>query len=136
MGLGDSRRRALPETMSTPPTPAHAQNPAPAHNHAHGHSHGHDHAHSVSQQRLKVVLALTAAFMFVEFFGGLIANSLALIADSAHMLTDAGALGLSLFVLWFSRRAASSPAKTYGYLRLEILAALLNGSVLIVLSLL
>jgi cobalt-zinc-cadmium efflux system protein len=62
------------------------------------------------------------------------ANSLALVADSAHMLTDVAALGLSLFVLWFSRRAAST-AKSYGYLRLEILAALLNGSILIVLSL-
>jgi cobalt-zinc-cadmium efflux system protein len=78
---------------------------------------------------------MTAAFMVVEFFGGLFANSLALMADAAHMLTDVGALGLSLFVLWFSRRAVSV-AKTYGYLRLEILAALLNGAVLIVLSLL
>lgn len=107
------------------------------HNHAHdlGHAHGHDHAHEVSRQRLRIVLALTAVFMVIEFAGGLLANSLALMADAAHMLTDVGALGLSLFVLWFSRRAASA-AKTYGYLRLEILAALLNGSVLIVLSVL
>jgi len=73
-------------------------------------------------------------FMIIEFAGGLLANSLALIADSAHMLTDVGALGLSLFVLWFSRRPANT-SKSYGYLRLEILAALLNGAVLIVLSL-
>jgi cobalt-zinc-cadmium efflux system protein len=105
------------------------------HTHSPGHSHAHDHAHAVSKRRLKLVLALTAVFMGVEFVGGLIANSLALLADSAHMLTDVGALGLSLFVLWFSRRAVSQ-AKTYGYLRLEILAALLNGAVLIVLSLL
>ena len=107
-----------------------------AHSHAHSHSHGghhHDHAHAVSKQRLKLVLALTAAFMVVEFVGGLLSNSLALLADSAHMLTDVAALGLSLFVLWFARRATSA-AKTYGYLRLEILAALLNGSVLLVLS--
>ncbi len=87
----------------------------------------------MSKRRLKLVLALTAVFMIIEFAGGLLANSLALIADSAHMLTDVGALGLSLFVLWFSRRPASTN-KTYGYLRLEILAALLNGSILILLS--
>ena len=110
-----------------------------AHSHAHGpgaHHHHHDHVHEVSQKRLKIVLLLTAAFMIVEFVGGLMANSLALMADSAHMLTDVGALGLSLFVLWFARRATTTTAKTYGYLRLEILAALLNGTVLIILSLL
>ena len=101
--------------------------------HHHGHAHGHDHAHTIGKRRLKLVLALTAVFMVVEFVGGLLANSLALMADSAHMLTDVGALALSLFVLWFSRRGVSL-AKSYGYLRLEILAALLNGSVLIVLS--
>lgn len=105
------------------------------HSHGHSHSHGHDHAHTTSKQRLKIVIALTATFMVVEFVGGLLSNSLALMADAAHMLTDVGALALSLFVLWFARRATSA-AKTYGYLRLEILAALLNGSVLIVLSLL
>ena len=72
--------------------------------------------------------------MVVEFFGGWLSKSLALMADAAHMLTDVAALALSLFVLWFSRRPATDE-KTYGYLRLEILAALLNGSVLIVISL-
>ncbi|HSL72119.1 MAG TPA: cation diffusion facilitator family transporter [Longimicrobiales bacterium] len=103
------------------------------HSHAHGHAHTHD--HRVSQRRLKFVLVLTACFMLIEFVGGWLANSLALMADSLHMLTDVAALGLSLFVLWFSRRPASI-AKSYGYLRLEILAALANGSVLIGLSLL
>ena len=112
---------------------AHSQHGHGHHGHAHDHSH--DHAHSTSKERLRLVLILTAVFMVVEFVGGLWANSLALVADSAHMLTDVGALALSLFVLWFSRRA-TSPAKTYGYLRLEILAALLNGAVLIVLSVL
>jgi cobalt-zinc-cadmium efflux system protein len=110
------------------------------HSHAHDHRHAHGvHAHdrdvARSKQRLKLVLALTATFMLIEWIGGWLANSLALMADAAHMLTDVGALGLSLFVLWFSRRATSA-AKTYGYLRLEILAALLNGAVLIVISLL
>jgi len=115
---------------------------AHAHRHSHTHSHGHshhghshaDHAHAVGRSRLKFVLAITAVFMIVEFFGGWISGSLALMADAAHMLTDVGALALSLFVLWFSRRPATD-AKSYGYLRLEILAALLNGSVLIVISL-
>jgi cobalt-zinc-cadmium efflux system protein len=109
-------------------------------NHAHGHAqHGHDHdhhhhAHDVSKKRLTLVLSITAVFMVVELVGGLIANSLALIADAAHMLTDVGALGLSLFVLWFSRRPAR-PERTYGYLRLEILAALINGVTLVVIAL-
>ncbi|MGH7469937.1 MAG: cation diffusion facilitator family transporter [Longimicrobiales bacterium] len=105
-----------------------------AHDHRHHHGvHAHDGDVTLGQKRLKVVLGLTAVFMVVEWLGGLLANSLALMADAAHMLTDVGALGLSLFVLWFSRRATSD-AKTYGYLRLEILAALLNGAVLIVIS--
>jgi cobalt-zinc-cadmium efflux system protein len=105
------------------------------HGHAHDHSFGHDQHLVLGKRRLKMVLALTAAFMGVEFVGGWLSNSLALMADAAHMLTDVAALGLSLFVLWFSRRA-TSVAKTYGYLRLEILAALVNGAGLIVISLL
>lgn len=106
------------------------------HDHAHDHTHSHSHAHTheVSKQRLTLVLSLTAIFMVVELIGGLISNSLALIADAAHMLTDVGALGLSLFVLWFSRRPAR-PEKTYGYLRLEILAALINGVALVIIAL-
>jgi cobalt-zinc-cadmium efflux system protein len=104
------------------------------HDHAHhAHDHSHGHAHETSKRRLLVVLSITAIFMVVELIGGLLSNSLALIADSAHMLTDVGALGLSLFVLWFSRRPAGE-AKTYGYLRLEILAALVNGVALVVIS--
>jgi cobalt-zinc-cadmium efflux system protein len=106
-----------------------------AHDHEHHHDHGHhhSHAHEVSKKRLTLVLTITAIFMVVELAGGLLANSLALIADAAHMLTDVGALGLSLFVLWFSRRPAR-PEKTYGYLRLEILAALINGATLVVIA--
>ena len=104
-----------------------------AHAHAHGHRHGHDHHHDVGKRRLTFVMSITAAFMIVELVGGVISNSLALIADAAHMLTDVAALGLSLFVLWFSRRPAR-PQKTYGYLRLEILAALINGVALVAIS--
>lgn len=102
------------------------------HVHAGDHVHTHNH-HEVGKRRLMLVITITAAFMVVELIGGLLANSLALIADSAHMLTDVAALGLSLFVLWFSRRPAR-PEKTYGYLRLEILAALINGVALVVIS--
>lgn len=82
-----------------------------------------------------LVLSITAVFMVVEFVGGWISNSLALMADAGHMLSDVAALGLSAFALWFSRRPAT-PAKTYGYMRIEILAALVNGATLIVISLL
>jgi cobalt-zinc-cadmium efflux system protein len=79
--------------------------------------------------RLVAVLALTLAFMIVEAVGGVISGSLALIADAGHMLTDAGALGLSLLSAWIALRPATH-SKTYGYQRWEILAALVNGAAL------
>lgn len=84
---------------------------------------------------LRTALAITAGVMLLEFAGGILSNSLALIADAGHMLTDAGALGLSYFALWFSARPAT-PRKTYGFYRVEILAALLNGVLLVVVALL
>ena len=82
---------------------------------------------------LKWALLVTGIFLLVEIAGGILSNSLALLADAGHMLTDVAALGLSLFVGWFSRRP-ETPQRTYGYLRLEILAALLNGTTLLLLS--
>ncbi len=79
---------------------------------------------------LKIALVVTAVFMVVEFIGGLWTNSLALTADAGHMLTDVAALSLSLFAAWFTRRPAT-PEKTYGYFRVEILAALVNGFFLV-----
>lgn len=79
--------------------------------------------------RLAVVLALTLLFMIVEAVGGWISGSLALLADAGHMLTDAGALGLTLLSAWIGLRPASH-SKTYGYQRWEILAALINGAAL------
>src|SRR5918994_7344249 len=76
--------------------------------------------------RLKGVLALTTVFMVVEAVGGWISGSLALLADAGHMLTDVGALTLSLLTAWVAQRPAGA-SKTYGYLRWEILAALVNG---------
>lgn len=69
---------------------------------------------------------MTLAFAGIELVGGFFANSLALISDSVHMVTDAGALGLSLFVLWVSQKKAPDEY-TYGFQRVEILGALLNG---------
>ena len=73
--------------------------------------------------------------MIAEAVGGWISNSLALLADAGHMLTDVGAMSLTLFAFWFAERPATSK-KTYGYYRLEILAAFVNGIVLVLLSLL
>jgi cobalt-zinc-cadmium efflux system protein len=75
------------------------------------------------------VLGLTVAFMIVEAIGGWLSGSLALLADAGHMLTDAGALGLSLLSGWIALRPATD-SKTYGYQRWEILAALINGAAL------
>ena len=79
--------------------------------------------------RLAWVFGLTALFMVVEAVGGWLSGSLALLADAGHMLTDVGALGLTLVTAWIARRPASL-TKTYGYVRWEILAALVNGAVL------
>ncbi len=103
------------------------------HDHAHEHGHDHAHAHATSTRALRWALVLTAVLLVAEVVGGIVSNSLALLADAGHMLTDVGALGLSLFVAWFSRQP-SSPSKTYGYLRWEILAAFLNGAALLLIS--
>src|SRR5215217_2883459 len=79
--------------------------------------------------RLWLVLGLTGTFMVVEVIGGWVSGSLALLADAGHMLTDVGALGLSLLTAWIAQRPADD-TKTYGYLRWEILAALVNGAAL------
>ncbi len=65
--------------------------------------------------------------------GGLLTNSLALLSDAGHMLTDVASLGLALFALWFAMRPAT-PRKTFGYYRLEILSALFNGITLLAIS--
>jgi cobalt-zinc-cadmium efflux system protein len=83
-----------------------------------------------NSRRLGIVLALTLVYMTIEIIGSLLANSLALLADAGHMLSDAGALGLSLLALWIAQIPATS-SHTYGYYRTEILAALVNGAALI-----
>jgi len=121
----------LPEAASFPSAITHAILVSVSHVHHHPHVH-HD-ADPSHQGRLRVALVLTAVFFVAEVVGGLLSNSLALLADAGHMFTDVGALSLSLFVAWFSRQP-SAPEKTYGYLRWEVLAAFLNGTVLLLVS--
>ena len=101
-----------------------------AHGHA-GHLHGVD--EGADARRLATVLALLAAFMVGEVVAGILAHSLALLSDAAHMLTDAGALLLSLFVLRLVRRPAAGNI-TFGLRRMEILSAQANGALLLVLA--
>lgn len=91
------------------------------------------HGRGDDRKRLTIALVLTGVFFVAEVVGGIISNSLALLADAGHMFTDVAALGLSLFVAWFSRQPAT-PEKTYGYLRWEVLAAFINGAALLVVS--
>ena len=108
-----------------------------AHAHDGGHAHGHDHAHGhgggANERLLTIALLITTVFMVVEVAGGAIAHSLALIADAAHMLTDAASLGLALFALRMSRRPADD-VYSYGHHRHEVLAAFVNGLALLALS--
>ncbi|WP_430384117.1 cation diffusion facilitator family transporter [Archangium violaceum] len=118
------------------------------HDHAHedacgGHGHVHGHGKPVRRSssslkeerrkdrtRLLFALALTGTIAVAEAVGGYITNSLALMSDAGHMLTDISALGLSLLALWFAGKPADLK-KTYGYYRMEILSALLNGVLLL-----
>ncbi len=105
------------------------------HHHNHAHLHSHEHARGNSQRLLSTVLALNFVYMLAEAIGGWWANSLALMSDAGHMFADVAALALSLFAVRFAARPAT-PSKTYGYYRMEILAALINGVTLIGLALL
>jgi cobalt-zinc-cadmium efflux system protein len=107
--------------------------------HSHGHGHGqHNHHHHLpssdgNRKGLTIALIITASIMLLEFFGGLATNSLALLSDSGHMLSDAASLLLSLIAIWFASKPAS-PNKSFGYFRFEILAALFNGVTLFVVA--
>ena len=82
-----------------------------------------------TRRRLTLALVITAVVMLVELIGGWFAGSLALLADAAHMLADVAALGLALIAAWIAQRPAT-PERSFGFMRLEILAALVNGAVL------
>ncbi|HXB65544.1 MAG TPA: cation diffusion facilitator family transporter [Solirubrobacteraceae bacterium] len=95
--------------------------------------HGHLHAPPASTRRVGAALALILAFMAAEIAAGILSHSLALLSDAAHMLTDAAALGLSLVALRLAARPARG-AMTYGFLRVEALAAQANGITLLILA--
>jgi len=101
---------------------------------------GHDHSHGdrfaanpAVRRRLLVTFVLVSVYMVAEVVGGIAANSLALLADAGHMFSDAAALGLALFAIWFAQRPATA-RHTYGYYRAEILAALVNAGSLIAIA--
>jgi cobalt-zinc-cadmium efflux system protein len=109
------------------------------HEHEHHDDHAHTHAHGAVQtaggkKDLLIALSITMVMMVAEVVGGLLSNSLALLSDAGHMLTDNLALLLSFFALKFASLPATEK-KTFGFYRLEILAALINGIVLVLISL-
>jgi cobalt-zinc-cadmium efflux system protein len=120
---------------------AHSHDQA-GHGHAHdhaghghaGHSHaGHSHGAGATEGRLGIAFLIIFVFMFVEAIGGLFSGSLALLADAGHMVSDAAALGMS----WFAMRVGKRPAdraRSFGYKRLEVLAAFVNGCTLFVIA--
>ncbi len=105
------------------------------HDHHHGHGGGHSHAHTMTTNRRRLVLSLLliGTFMVVEVVVGIIAGSVALIADAGHMLTDALAIALSLVALQLAARPARG-SMTFGLKRVEILSAQINGLTLFVLA--
>ncbi len=116
----------------------HGQSGHDEHGHHAGHEHAHEHRHDARQPQggrrdLLIALSITVLMMVAEAVGGFLSNSLALLSDAGHMLTDNLALLLSFFAMKFATMPATE-RKTFGFYRLEILAALLNGIVLVVLS--
>ncbi|BBW95903.1 cation diffusion facilitator family transporter [Geobacillus icigianus] len=106
------------------------------HHHAHGHCdhhHGHHQSREGNQKGLAIAFSVTVGIMVLEFVGGLVTNSLALLSDSGHMLSDAASLLLSLVAVWLASRPVS-PKRTYGFYRFEILAALVNGVTLVIIA--
>lgn len=86
----------------------------------------HSHGRAASRRNLTIALGLTVGYMVVELVGGFLANSLSLLADAGHMITDAGAIGLALLAMWIAGRPASIE-RTFGLHRTEVFAALANA---------
>lgn len=106
------------------------------HNHSNGHNHdhGHSHVHTNNKNILLISFIIITFYMVIEAVGGFITNSLALLSDAGHMLSDSIALGIAMLAFTFGEKAVNK-GKTYGYRRFEILAATLNGITLIGISL-
>lgn len=99
-----------------------------------GHDHGHDHTHGANKKVLLISFLIITLYMIVEAIGGFLTNSLALLADAGHMLSDSISLAIALIAFKLGEKVASK-SKTFGYKRFEILAAVLNGVTLIVIAL-
>lgn len=107
---------------------------SPSHGHSHGHGlGGHQTATGKHRKKLILVLSITASIFVVQVIGALISNSLALLADAAHMLTDATGVTIALLASLIATRPTTA-RRTFGYQRAEVLAALLNGLILCVIS--
>lgn len=118
---------------------SHAGHPGREHEHGHGHGHGphgrggHAHAHEAGERRLFVALVILASFTVVEAAGGYFANSLALLAEAAHMLADSASLAVAVVAIRWGRRPADE-RRTYGHRRYQPLAAFMNGQALLLLT--
>ena len=102
-------------------------------NHTHHHNHTHNHVHTNNKKILTISFIIIGLFMIVEILGGFIANSLALLSDGLHMLSDTVSLGVALIAFIYAEKNATS-TKTFGYKRFEVLAALFNGITLLIIS--
>jgi cobalt-zinc-cadmium efflux system protein len=100
---------------------------------AHAHTHWHGEHRAASGRALVLVLVLLAGYTVVEVIGGLLTESLALVADAGHMLSDVMSIGLALFAIWLAQRPPTL-ARSFGYQRAEILVALLNGATLVAIA--
>lgn len=116
-------------------THEHAHDAAIGHSHSHDHQHGHshDHTHGMARRTLRIAFFLTIIILLAEVVGGVFANSLALLSDAGHVVTDLFALGLAWFATAQSERP-SNERKTFGYHRVGILAALINAATLILIA--
>lgn len=98
-----------------------------------GHDHGHDHTNGANKKTLMISFIIITGYMIVEAIGGFITNSLALLSDAGHMLSDSISLGVALLAFTFGAKVANYN-KTYGYKRFEILAAVFNGVTLVLIA--
>lgn len=98
------------------------------------HSNVNDKSHDDHFKKLKFVLVITILFLILEVFTAILTNSLVLIANAIHMFTDVAGIGLALFAINFSSKRSATPHKTYGFYRMEILAALINSTIILILS--
>ncbi|GIN84370.1 cadmium, cobalt and zinc/H(+)-K(+) antiporter [Heyndrickxia sporothermodurans] len=99
----------------------------------HNHHHGHDHSHGANKKTLMISFVIITGYMLVEVIGGFLSNSLALLSDAGHMLSDSISLGIGLLAFKLGEKV-SNYSKTYGYKRFEILAAIFNGVTLLLIA--